>query len=654
MTLAKFHPSYLTEAVDTIQTVLAQQHGVLEALRDAPTGTYADISAYQDVLYCIEQYWQPIEHLFSVDQTAAVRETYNLLAPKVEAFHTHWSQDQGIFAMFTGVSHAGLTPVQQRVLNESKQDFIDSGSALPTKQRQQFAQLEQQLLQLTTKFQENVLDATAAWKYHTDIADLSIPASIRAQARGDDGGYSYGLDTPTYLAIIENCENRALREQIYRAYTTRASATFPIEDNRRYDNAPLIAAIVHNRQLQATLLGYQCYADMATQRRMAKNNATVLAFLHDILDKAQPIAEQEVAQLRTYAQQHPELPIDTLQPWDIAFYLHKLSSDKLNIDHEKLREYFPFDHVLEQMFAFAKHTFAVECTAAAFTEKLWHVDVQQYTVHTNGRKIGYLTIDPYARDAKQPGAWMSGLRSRHRGTLPIASIQCNFAAPVNDAPSLLRYDDVVTLFHEFGHALHHVTTVIDEYRLSGISGVAWDAVEFPSQIIEKFTTDVDVLRGLTKHYITGQQLDERRLHALSQQHLFFKATTLVRQIEFCMFDSVLHTSTSDVDFNIILDKVRQQTNIYGFTYVPQFAQSFAHIFAGGYAAGYYSYLWAEILAADGFAYFMQSAEKQALGTKLIATFFSQGGSADARTLYGDFRGQAFQSAAFFQQFAAQV
>jgi oligopeptidase A len=617
---------------------------------DAPTwgNTVLDLDQATEAL---GHTWGLANHLQSVCDTPDLRACVNDWLPKMSDFSTQLGQDLALMARYESLQERAdelnLNTEQRKVLSNALRDFVLSGAKLEQAQRALFAANEAQLAQLQQTFSEHVLDATNAFEHHcayaSDLAGLPedelAARAAAAQSKGKHG-FLITLHAPSYGPVMQYCKNRALREQLYRAYVTRASEL----NNAAHDNSDLMKRIVHLRGEQARLLGYDNYAEVSLQTKMAQSPAQVEGCLLDLAHKAKPSAELDLQLLKKYAREH--CGIDDLQAWDLAFVSEQLRQSQYAYSDHEVKQYFQEPKVFQGLFAVIEQLFGV--SFVPHDAPVWHPSVRVFTVQTRGEITGYLYVDPYARAGKRGGAWMNSFTSRVQKPdgqvqLPVALVVCNAALPVGDKPALLSHDDVTTLFHEFGHALHHLLTQVGELAVSGISGVEWDAVELPSQFMENYCWEWRVLEQLTAHVDTQASLPrdlyERMLAAKNYQ----AGLGMLRQVEFSLFDMRLHADPSE-DANAVLARVRDEVAVNRAPSFNRFAHSFGHIFAGGYAAGYYSYKWAEVLSADAFAAFEEAQDvlSPTVGARLRDQIFAVGGSRPALDSFIAFRGRAPQ------------
>lgn len=604
----------------------------------------------------IHRLFSPIAHLHSVVEDDTLRKIYNESLPLLTAYQTDVAQDEALYAAVQKIAQSvdfkAAPAVQKRIVDHALRDFRLSGVMLSEDDKKQFATLLQELNQLATTFSEHILDATQAYYFHTDSSDeldglptQSLQLAKEEAARRQLSGYVLTLDYPCYSAAMKYLTNRALRETLYYAYSTRASERGPHAG--KHDNSDVIVSILKARYALSKLLGYSNYATYSLATKMAKDEEDVLSFLHDLLKKSHPIAKKEFDQLSAFAKNKDQ--IDTLCAWDIAYYSEALQLATFELDQEKLRPYFPVDKVLAGLFKLVEILYGINITPND-TVPTWHQDARFFEIADDtGKCFAGFYIDLYARPHKRDGAWMDDCMSRRKlqnGDMEhaVAYLTCNFMRGVNGLPALLTHDDVITLFHEFGHCLHHLLTKVDYLSVSGIHGVPWDAVEFPSQFMENFCWDQTILTFLSGHYETNEPLPLELYEKLLQTKHFQVGMQMVRQLEFALFDFTLHMKgdiQSHDDVAASLAATRAKTAVYQVPDYNRFQHSFSHIFAGGYAAGYYSYLWANVLAADAFELFeTKGLLNETLGRSFRDAVLAVGGSIEPLDAFKQFRGRA--------------
>ena len=614
------------------------------------------IPALEEMDDKLAKLWSPIAHLHAVKQTPEWRDAYNACLPKLTAYSTEISQNEQLYQAYTAIAdnadNAVFNSARHKLIQNELRDFRLSGVALPSAQKQRYAKIQAYLAELTTKFQENILDAAEQWFLHiTDQAELAgIPehvvsaAAAKAQAR-NLSGWILTLDYPSYAPTMSYAKNRALREKIYTAYSTRASDQGP--HDKRFNNSEIMLEILMLKHELSQLLGFRNYVELSLATKMVKQPQEVLNFLHQLIERARPKALKELEELKTYAKQKDNL--DAIKAWDIAYYSEHLQHERYGINDEILRPYFPAARVLEGLFLLTHRLFGIRVVEKSDIDT-WHPDVKFFQLFDEQDKLrGQFYLDLYARPQKREGAWMDDYCSRRRLAdgeiqVPTAYLTCNLTLPQDNKPALLTHDEVLTIFHEYGHGLHHMLTQVDYAAIAGINGVAWDAVELPSQFMECFAWEKDVLDLISGHYETGQPLPQDLLNQLRAAKNFQSGLHLVRQLEFALFDFRLHLEfepKKDYEqIQTILNDVRAQVAVIPIPAFNRFQHSFSHIFAGGYAAGYYSYLWAEMLSADAFSQFLvQGIFDKSTGRAFLHNILEQGGSKDAAELFKDFRGR---------------
>ena len=596
----------------------------------------------------IGRVWGPVSHLNSVVNTPELREAYNSNLPKISAFFTELGQNLALFekykALVASPAYAQLSAPQQKVLQNELRDFRLSGAELPDSDKPRFTEIQLQLADLDARFEQNLLDATDAFAYYASEAEIDgVPADVKAmyraaaEADGKDG-YKITLQFPFYYPLMQYGTHRPLRETLYRAYVTRASEF----GEEKWNNAPLIRDILKLRAEEAAMLGFANYAELSLAPKMADTPAEVTTFLRDLAVRAKPFAEKDRAELEAFAK--AELGMSELAAWDLAFVSEKLRVARYAFSEQDVKPYFPEPKVLAGLFGVVKTLYGIDVVETS--AETWHPDVRFFEIRQDGSKLGEFYLDLYARAQKRGGAWMDdarGRRSRAGDTVtPVAYLTCNFSAPVGGKPALFSHDEVTTLFHEFGHGLHHLLTRIDVPGVSGISGVEWDAVELPSQFMENFCWEWDVLQGMTAHVDSGEPLPRALFDKMLAARNFQSGMMTVRQIEFSLFDMLLHSEFSPEadDWEALLAEVRREVAVNLPPAYNRFVNSFSHIFAGGYAAGYYSYKWAEVLSADAYAAFEeQGGANPDTGRRFWNEILAVGGSRPAMESFKAFRGR---------------
>ena len=602
----------------------------------------------------LDRAWSPISHINSVINSDDVRDAYNSCLPLLSEYSTEIGQNKKLYQtterLFERADELSLDKVQRKILIDDLRDFKLSGVSLPEDKQKRYGEIHIRMSELTSKFEQNLLDATMSW--HKDFANADelagLPESAlaaakqTAEANGVDG-YRITLEFPSYLPVMMHADNRELRKEVYTAFSTRASELGP--DAGKFDNSQLMPEILALRHELAELLDFNNFAELSLATKMASSTDEVFEFLRDLAIKSKPQAEQEFAHLKQYAQE--KYSVEDLAAWDITYYSEKLRVEKFNISQEELRPWFPEDNVIQGMFDITSQLFSIN-----FIERhdvdTWHKDVRFYDIlDSNQQHIASFYFDLYARPNKRGGAWMSDCIGRRVvGTSiqkPVAFLTCNFSSPIGDKPALFTHDEVTTLFHEFGHGLHHMLTTIDYAAVAGISGVAWDAVELPSQFLENFCWVEEGLAKIAKHYQTGEALPQDKLERLLAAKNFQSAMQMIRQLEFSIFDFTIHAEFDPAEpdqIQTILDKVRRQFSVIQAPDFNRFQHGFSHIFAGGYAAGYYSYKWAEVLSADAFSRFEEEGIfNPQTGRDFLEHILQKGGSEEPAELFKAFRGR---------------
>lgn len=635
-----------------LQTAIAEAREQIAAIKAQTHTDWANtVEKLTDITERVGRIWSVVSHLNSVVDTPELRAVYNELMPEITIFFTEIGQDIELYNRFKIIKNSAefdtLSPAQQTKLNHDLRDFVLSGAELPPEQQAELAQLQTEGAQLGAKFAQNIQDATDAFGiYFDDAAPLAgIPEdsiamfAAAAQSEGKTG-YKIGLQIPHYLAVIQYADNRELREQIYRAYVTRASE---LSDDGKFDNTANINRTLENALKTAKLLGFKNYAELSLATKMADTPEQVLNFLHDLARRAKPFAEKDFAEIKAFAREN--LNIEDPQSWDLSYAAEKLRQAKYAFSEAEVKKYFPISKVLAGLFAQIKKLYGIEL--AEKTVPVWHKDVRYFELKQDGQTIGGVYMDLYAREGKRGGAWMDGYKSRRRfadGTLqlPTAYLVCNFTPPVGDKEARLSHDEIITLFHETGHGLHHLLTQVDEVGVSGINGVEWDAVELPSQFMENFVWEYDVLAQMSSHEETGAVLPKELFDKMHAAKNFQRGMFLVRQMEFALFDMEIYHQEDEgrlKEWPQILDKVRQEVAVTQPPAYNRFALSFSHIFAGGYSAGYYSYAWAEVLSADAYAAFEESDDVAETGRRFWEEILAVGGSRSAAESFKAFRGR---------------
>lgn len=647
-------PEHVTPA---IHQLLAENRALIERLiaPETPAGWDSFVQPMLDAGERLSRAWGIVGHLHSVNDVPPWREAYNAMLPEVSGFYADLGQNLALFAKFKvlaeGAEFPALSPARRRIIENELRDFRLSGAELPEDRKPRFKEIQEELSAVGAKFSENVLDATnahAEWiANEADLAGLpedAIAAAKAAAEKDNKPGWKFTLHAPSYIPVLQFCDNRSLRARMYRAYATRASEFGPAER----DNGPLIERLLALRHEEAQMLGYANFAEVSLATKMADTPAQVAAFQRDMAKKARPFATRDVSELREFARK--ELDMETLESWDLSWAAEKLKQQRYSFSDDEVKQYFPEPKVLAGLFRVIESLFAVKL--APDTAPVWHPAVRFFRIERAGKLIGQFYLDLYARETKRGGAWMDEAITRRRilggVQTPVAYLNCNFPSPVGDKPATFSHDDVITLFHECGHGLHHLLTQVDELPVSGIHGVEWDAVELPSQFMENFCWEWDVLSGMTGHVDTGAPLPRALYDKMIAAKNFQSGLQILRQIEFGLFDLLLHSEFvpgSDCNFMDLLAVVRKEVAVLPPPEWNRFPHSFSHIFGGGYAAGYYSYKWAEVLSADAYEAFEEAANTSGstldagTGERFWREILSVGGSRPALESFRAFRGR---------------
>ncbi len=652
-TFSAIEAAHVEPAIDELlQRCRSNLRQVLDGVKQGPVSWERLVAPLEEQDDILNKAWSPVSHLNSVKNSESLRAAYTSTLSKLTAYGTEVGQNSELCeaykALVASPAYEQLSQPRKAMLEHALRDFHLAGVDLPADKKKQAADLQQRLSELNTRFANNVLDATQGWfKQITDEAQLQgLPDTARSLARQaaqqrELDGWVFTLDIPSYLAVVTHADDRSLREELYTAYATRASELGP--NAGQWDNGPLMAEILQLRHQLANLLGFDDYAALSLATKMAESRAQVEEFLLDLAQKSRAMAEQDLQELRDFAREQDG--VDELQAWDQAYYSEKLKLQKFSISQEQLRPYFPAPKVVAGMFAIVERLFDVQLREAS--ADVWHPDVKYYELQQGGEVIAGFYLDLYARANKRGGAWMDVCRTRRVAAdglqLPIAYLTCNFTPAVGDTPALLTHDEVTTLFHEFGHGLHHMLTSIDVAAVSGISGVAWDAVELPSQFLENWCWQEEAIALISGHYQSGEPLPQALLDNLLAAKNFQSALQMLRQIEFAVFDLRLHGTYNPQQPQPVLEVLQQVRDAVAVIHPPafnRFPNSFTHIFAGGYAAGYYSYKWAEVLSADAFSRFEEEGIFNArVGADFRQQILERGGSAAAMELFKAFRGR---------------
>jgi oligopeptidase A len=638
---AAIHPEHVQPAITEL--LAAAQAALDDAVKPETPADYDTLSRILDTATeRLGTAWGAVGHLNAVADTPALREAYNAMLPAVTEFSTAMGANEALFAKYKAVmatQGASLSAPRRQVLKHAIRNFVLSGAELQGQARERYAAIQERSAELQQQFSEHVLDATDGWTYIASAEELAgVPQDVLDATKLDDGGHKLTLHFPVYLPVMQYAENRDLREKLYRAYVTRASDIQESGGKPELDNTAAMREIVALRQEEAQLLGYASFAEVSLAPKMASSPVEVMTFLRDLAKRARPFAEKDLAELREFAKGSP------LESWDVSYWSEKLKEARYAFSDQTVKQYFTAPKVVAGLFSIIERLFDVSIAEAQAS--VWHETVKFYEMKRNGQLIAQFYLDLYARNGKRPGAWMDEVRSRWlkpggEQQTPVALLTCNFASPVGNKPALLTHDDVITLFHEFGHGLHHMLTQVNDLGVSGISGVEWDAVELPSQFMENFCWEWDVLQQLSGHVDSGEPLPRELFDKMTAAKNFQSGLMTLRQIEFALFDMRLHGEPgAEADVQKVLDEVRAEVAVLIPPAFNRFQHSFSHIFAGGYAAGYYSYKWAELLSADAWSAFEEEGVfNPATGRRFLTEVLEQGGARDAIDNFKAFRGR---------------
>ncbi len=651
---AQIKPEHVEPAIDSL---LAENRRTVEQLLSGTNEYTWDnlVQPLEDMDDRLSRAWSPVSHMNSVMNSEALRDAYNACLPKLSEYGTEMGQNVGLYEAYKAVKDSGdydrLDTAQKKVIENALRDFHLSGVDLPNDKKDRFKEIRQQLSQLTTKFEENVLDATQGWTRQVeDEARLAgLPESAQAMAKQaaaqkELNGWLFTLDFPSYFAVMTYADDRDLRSEMHEAFVTRASDQGP--NAGKWDNSQVMEDILALRHELAQLLGYNSYAERSLVTKMADTPERVLGFLHDLAKRSKPVADKELHELEEFAR--IEHGVAKLEPWDIGYYSEKLRQHTYAISQEELKPYFPETSVINGMFGVVKRLYGISIKQVDGTE-VWHPDVRFYEIRAeDGTLRGEFYLDLYARENKRGGAWMDDCIGRKRNAdqsvqTPVAYLTCNLTPPIGEDPALFTHDEVITLFHEFGHGLHHMLTSVDHVGVSGINGVAWDAVELPSQFMENWCWEKQALDLIASHFKTGKNIPDELYNKMYAARNFQAGMQMMRQLEFALFDFRLHLEFDPAvgaRIQQTLDELRQEVAVIKPAAYNRFQHGFTHIFAGGYAAGYYSYKWAEVLSADAFSLFEEEGIfNHQTGLKFLHAVLEQGGTREPMELFVEFRGR---------------
>ncbi len=639
------------QILPAIQELIQQSKSALKTVTEPGfPPLWDDIASVLDVnTERLSRAWSAVNHLSSVADNPQLRSAYNEALPLVTDFWTELGSNASLFEKYKSIAPSSLNPVQQEAHKKALKSFVLSGAELRGATKDRFAQIQSRLSELSQKFSENVLDATDKWSYLASEQEMTgVPEDVKTSCRYTEPesgktGFKLSLKMPCYFPVMQYAESRDLRQKMYQAYVTRASD----QGDASFDNSRIIDETLKLRAEEARLLGFAHFAELSLATKMAQSSSEVIDFLYTLAKRATPHALRDVQELRSFAAD--QLRITDPQPWDWTFISEKLKEARYSFSDQELKAYFPAPKVLLGLFKIVEKLFEVKISKDS--APTWHASVEFYRIEREGSLVGQFYLDPSARQGKRGGAWMDDVRARwlrpdtKKLQTPVAHLVCNFAEGVSGAPPLLTHDDVITLFHEFGHGLHHLLTQINERDVSGISGVEWDAVELPSQFMENFCWDWTVLQGLTEHVQTGASLPKELFDKMIAAKNFQSGMQTLRQVEFSLFDMKLHSSLdSTLEVMDVLNDIKKEIAVLPTPHWSRSPHSFSHIFAGGYAAGYYSYKWAEVLSADAYGAFEETAEANGApsvetGRRYRVNILEVGSSRPALDSFKAFRGR---------------
>ncbi|WP_373938013.1 oligopeptidase A [Vibrio kanaloae] len=651
---SQIKPEHVKPAVE--QVIEACRNKIEQVLEGNTAPSWDNLVApIEEVDDRLSRIWSPVSHMNSVVNSDELRDAYESCLPALSEYGTWVGQHKGLFEAYKAIkaseAFSALNQAQQKTITDALRDFELSGIGLPADEQHRYGEISKRQSELGSQFSNNVLDATMGWsKQITDVAELAgLPESALAAAKAaaeskEKEGYLLTLDIPSYLPVMTYCDNQALRKELYEAYVTRASDRGP--NAGKWDNTEIITEQLKLRHEVARMLGFNTYSEKSLSTKMAETPDQVLGFLNDLAVKAKPQGEREVEELRQFAEK--EFGVSELNLWDIAYYSEKQKQNLFEISDEELRPYFPESNVVSGLFEVLNRVFGMSVTEREGVDT-WHDSVRFFDIFdATGALRGSFYLDLYAREHKRGGAWMDDCRGRRiteSGELqtPVAYLTCNFNKPVGDKPALFTHDEVVTLFHEFGHGIHHMLTQVEAGAVAGINGVPWDAVELPSQFLENWCWEEEALSFISGHFETGEALPKEMLEKMLAAKNFQSAMFILRQLEFGLFDFTLHTEYDpEVGARVLetLADVKSKVSVLPSLDWNRFSHSFGHIFAGGYSAGYYSYLWAEVLSADAFSAFEEEGIfNTETGNRFLSNILEMGGSEEPMELFKRFRGR---------------
>lgn len=647
---ADFKPEFVAPAIEELLTA---NRADIERLKKQTAVPDWDnfIAPMDDGNERLRRAWGQVGHMNAVMNSPSLRDAYNAALPRITQYYSELAQDQALFARYKALrespAYARMTAAQKKVVDNELRDFRLGGAELPPAKKTEFKAIVEKLAELSSRFNDNVLDATNAFELvvqdESRLAGLPadvIAAAAQAASQAGAKGWKFTLQMPSYLPVMQYAADRDLREQMYRAYATRA-AEF---GDAKWDNTAILVEILRLRRAQAQLLGLADFAELSLQSKMARSAGEVLEFLGDLARRAKPFAQRDLVELGEFASR--ELGIDELQSWDVAYASEKLRVERYAFSDQEVKQYFPENQVLAGMFRVVESLYGLKIDAD--TAPVWHGDVRFFSIRDrDGNLVGQFYLDLYARSSKRGGAWMDDAVTRRRKSgaiqTPVAYLNCNFSAPLPGKTALFTHDEVITLFHEFGHGLHHLLTQVEVLGVSGINGVEWDAVELPSQFMENYCWEWDVLKDMTRHVDSGEPLPRKLFDKMVAAKNFQSGMQTVRQLEFAIFDMRLHSDfdpDAGVSPSALVDEVRRAVAVLFPPAYNRFQNSFSHIFGGGYAAGYYSYKWAEVLSADAYSLFEEQGVLNAsVGARFRDEILAAGGSRAALESFMAFRGR---------------
>ncbi|MFZ0486383.1 MAG: oligopeptidase A [Arenicellales bacterium] len=650
---SSIRPEHVEPALDYLLELNRKRVAELEK-RSGSAGWNDFVQVLEDLDERLARMWSPVSHLNAVNDSPELRTAYENALPRLTDYHTDLSHNERLFEKFKAIREGAafdeLESAQRRIVTNAIRDYKLAGIDLPKDKKARFKAIQQELATLCNRFDHNVLDATESWSLHVadrdrleDLPDSNLELARQAASEQNQQGWRFTLHIPSYLPFMMYCRDRDLRRQMYEAYATRASDQGP--DAGRFDNGTVIERILSLREESAALLGFENYASASLQTKMAESPAQVEQFLLDLAGRVHAAAERELAELEEFAR--GQCGLESLEAWDMAYVSERLRQSRYAFSDEDVRPYFPTDRVISGLFEVVRRLYGIEARQVGGVET-WHPDVEFYElVDRKGEVRGRFFLDPYVRKGKRGGAWMDECISRRRTggdvQIPVAYLTCNFSPPMGDRPALLTHEEVLTLFHEFGHGLHHMLSRVDYVSVSGINGVAWDAVELPSQFMENWCWEPEALNLVSGRYRTGEPLPADLLKKMRSARNFQSAMQMLRQVEFSLFDLRLHRDYRDqgIDYvQQVLDQVRKEVAVITPPAYQRFQHGFSHIFAGGYAAGYYSYKWAEVLSADAFSRFEEEGIfNPATGHSFLENILEVGGVVDPADMFRNFRGR---------------